>query len=444
MSHVWARVCHVGGQKKEQPTHLAKDITQTLLDQQAYASKAFLTGDEARAMEAARRKEIARKAAEAKAAEEAAAIEAAKVRKDPNCPSFHGGFGGSKLPKVPVGGDLKFADSWMSDFLGEAPPYTPKAAPDVSEPSLPVATGAGGEGLLEGEGLAQDSSPSAEAAKLLASPFETQRSGGMTSVPPLASKLAAPFMSEPPTLPPPAFRLNTNAPPLRVDGTERGAKVAAPIVSEQPAQANPNLLNLLLEVPYKRGVHTVSVNQRYLNHEPTFDAAFELLPNAAAFGTLRAGCIYRFRMILTNVSNLPQRFVVKHGQQAKIVCAPGVVAAGLSRELEVEIHATDAQAGPLNETLTLVTEREEVLLPVSAHVLTAAEHDEHGRPPKAKGVRILASAPRDPRLGQTVPLTTRDVGAGTKRFSAPPRDPDAPPFDFYAYGRDDDDDLAVS
>jgi hypothetical protein len=262
----------------------------------------------------------------------------------------------------------------------------------------------------------------------------------MTSVPPLAAKLSAPFLAEPPTLPPPAQRLNVKEPPSRVDGSKREGRVGAPIVSEQPAQANPNLLNLLLEVPYKRGVHTVSVNQRYLNHEPTFDAAFELLPNVAAFGTLRAGCLYRLRLLLTNVSHLPQRFVVKHGQLTKIVCAPGVVAAGLSRELEVELTVPDTHAGPLNETLTIVTEREEILLPVSATVLTAAEHDAQGRPLRAKGVRMLATAPRDTALGQTVPLTTRDMGPGTKRFMAPSRDPEAT-YDL-SYGGDEDDEDA--
>jgi len=238
------------------------------------------------------------------------------------------------------------------------------------------------------------------------------------------------------------------APPLRVDGSERLGRVPAPIVSEQPAQATPNLLNLLLEVPYKRGVHTVSVNQRYLNHEPTFDAAFELLPNAADFGTLRAGCLYRLKLILTNVSNLPQRFVIKHGEgslrMAKVVCATGVVAAGLSRELEVELAVPAAHTGPLDEKVSIVTEREEILLPVSALVLAPDEHDAKGRPPRAPVVRMLATSPRNPYLGQTVPLTTRDVDAGTKRFHAPPRDPEALTTNYFDYGDDDEDDVAVS
>jgi hypothetical protein len=185
------------------------------------------------------------------------------------------------------------------------------------------------------------------------------------------------------------------------------------------------LLNLLLEVPYKRGVHTVSVNQRYLNHEPTFDPAFELLPAAAHFGTLRAHAIYRFRLVLTNTSNLPQRFVVKHGphQQSRMVFTPGVAAPGLSVPMEVEMSAPP---GELAESLSIVTEREEIVLPVTASVISANEFDGLGQPLCAVGARMIAEAPRGLELGKTVPMTVNDPGPGTKRFAAPLRDPNAP------------------
>ena len=181
----------------------------------------------------------------------------------------------------------------------------------------------------------------------------------MTSVPPLPSKLAAPFAAEPPALPPPAQRLNSRVPP-RVDGSVRPSKVPAPTVSEPPAQANPNLLNLLLEVPYKRGVHTVSVNQRYLNHEPTFDAAFELMPAQAALRHAARGLHLPLPLLLVNVSALPQRFVVKHGHSARVVYTPGVVAAGMSVPMEVEVCEEGAKE--VAETVTIVTEREEIIL----------------------------------------------------------------------------------
>ena len=84
----------------------------------------------------------------------------------------------------------------------------------------------------------------------------------------------------------------------------------------QKAIANPNMRNLLLEVPYKRGVRTSSINGRILNREPTFEPGFELMPAAAAFGTLRAGCLYRLSFKLINVSSLIQRFNVKSGNSA--------------------------------------------------------------------------------------------------------------------------------
>ena len=410
----------------ERPTHLSKDIEATVREQLSYATTAFLSGDDARAQEWARRERLVAEVEAAAAAANEAANEAAKVRKDPSCPSFHGGFGERTLQMVPVGCGLGYAASAIHEALGEAPPYKAPKKPTTPaiDPTLPVATGA------EGFDVPIDGAVSASgetSARLLASPFDTARSGGKNSVPPLraSTKLAAPFASpEPPFLPPPAQRLSTRVPP-RVDGGARAAKATAPIVSELPAQASPNLLNLLLEVPYKRGVHTVSVNQRYLNHEPTFDPAFELLPAAAHFGTLRAHAIYRFRLVLTNTSNLPQRFVVKHGpqQQSRMIFTPGVAAPGLSVPMEVEVSAPP---GKLAESLSIVTEREEIVLPVTASVISADKYDGLGHPLCAVGARMIAEEPREPDLGKTVPVTVSDPGPGTKRFAVPLRDPNAP------------------
>ena len=351
-------------QNANQPSHLSKDIQTIVKDQQVYASTAFLSGDDARAQERQRQLELAAAAAKKAAEEEAARIEAAKVRKDPACPSYHGGFAEQALQMVPVGGGLIFAKSDASAELGAVPPL-PKAKPatPAMDPTLPVATGDVGLGGADG---------AAEAA---------------------------------------------NAQSAMADSAS-------------------NLLNLLLEVPYKRGVHTVSVNQRYLNHEPTFDAAFELMPAQASFGTLRAGCIYRFRMILVNVSNLPQRFVVKSPPGVKIVYTPGVAAPGLTVPMEVELYET--AAGSVREIVTIVTEREEISIPVSATVLAPDEHEASNSPAPAAGVRMLAMAPRDPELGKTVPLTVRDVGAGTKRFQAPERKWEGTRPDFNAEGSDDE------
>ena len=89
-----------------------------------------------------------------------------------------------------------------------------------------------------------------------------------------------------------------------------------------------------------------------------------------------------------------------------------------------------------------MTEREEITLPVSASVLDGDRFDDAGGPPPAAGARLLSSERRDPHLGKTVPLTVRDDGAGTKRFAAPVRDPEAEPAtrpDFYNDGDEDED-----
>jgi len=286
-------------------------------------------------------------------------------------------------------------------------------------------------------------SPSPEALALLADPLNSPR-GGALGLPPLNTAALTgggsttggmqPFMAtdEPPQLPPPNMRLSSRVPPSIV-GTERPGRVGAPTVSQMPANANPNLMNLLLEVPYKRGVHTVSVNQRYLNHEPTFDAAFELLPARVDFGQLGVGGVYRFALKLVNVSNLTQRFTIKQKARVKLIYQPGAIAAGMALPLEVEV--CEATAGDIREVLTIVTEREEISLPVAATILDTPAGSE---PPLRGGVRLLSTAPRDPALSKTVAPTVNDFGAGTKRFHAPPRNPEYVKPDFFGEPPDDD------
>jgi len=198
-------------------------------------------------------------------------------------------------------------------------------------------------------------------------------------------------------------------------------------------------MNLLLEVPYKRGVHTVSVNQRYLNHEPTFDAAFELMPARADFGPLMAGAVYRHALKLVNVSNLSQRYSIKQNARAKVIHSPGVVAAGMSVLLEVEV--CEAAPSELHEVITIVTEREEISIPVSA-TIHGEGHPDAGRGRQRPGVRLLSSAAREPSLGKTVAPTVYDVGPGTKRFNAPSRNLNYTKPDFFAEPPSDDEDEA--
>ena len=406
--------------------HLSGNIPTAVTTQQVYASEAFKLAGHARSSEDAREAAEAAEAATKAAIQAAFEAEQRKVRKDPRAASYHGGFDRRKLQLVEVGGSLKFATSQTKLQIGNAPPLpSPSQTATPAEPSAaarPTGDGSGDDAAAD-----DDLSPPAARTTLLTDSLELP-SPRATTLPPLMSFAG----DQPPALPPPSVRLSQRVPP-RVDGTERPKKVGARNVSEMPASANPNLMNLLLEVPYKRGVHTVSVNQRYLNHEPTFDAAFELLPARADFGALQAGCVYRLALKLLNVSNLSQRFSIKQSARAKVVYTPGVVAAGMSTPLEVEL--CEPAACELREVLTIVTEREEISLPVSATFYDSG--GPFGVP--RGGVRLLATAPRDPELHRTVAATVADLNAGTKRFLAPTRNLEYTKPDFFAEPPSDDD-----
>jgi len=169
-----------------------------------------------------------------------------------------------------------------------------------------------------------------------------------------------------------------------------------------------------------------------MNHDPTLDAAFELLPSAASFGVLRVGAVGRLKLKLVNVSNLPQRFVIKgpakgpKGEQpaVSVVYTPGVAAPGISIPIEVEVCAQEP--AELREVVTVVTEREEITLPVDATVLDDAAFAEYeaqggfgGSKPKLTLPRILGAEPRDKDLYKTVPRRIDEATLGTKRFTAP-------------------------
>ena len=427
-----AALAHFSAQAAGQPTHLSLDISRSVRAQQKYASHAFQEAGHARELEERYEAQVAAEEAAEEARLAAEAAEAARVRKDPISASFHGGFEKRELKMVPVGGEVTYCKSATKKGLGTAPPlpasvFQPRDSVTVEKPT--------GGGTMQFSGDEDDGAvaPSAEALALLADPLASPRNPHLPPLPATSARMA-PFISsdEPPQLPPPNVRMSSRV-PLSVYGSERGGRVAAPTVSFPPAASNPNLMNLLLEVPYKRGVHTVSVNQRYLNHEPTFDAAFELLPARADFGVLAVGRVYRFPLKLVNVSNLSQRFSIKQNPRARLVFAPGAVAAGMALPLELEI--CEMAPSELREVLTIVTEREEISLSVSATVVDVADGVE---PAVQGGVRMLAAAPRDPALLKTIAPTVNDVDGGTKRFAAPPRDPAYVKPDFFGEPPDEE------
>ena len=234
-----------------------------------------------------------------------------------------------------------------------------------------------------------------------------------------------------PVLPPRANRMSFSV-PRDVYGDERAGKVAAPIVSEEMAGSNPNMKGLLVEVPYKRDVRTTSVNQRYLNTEQKFHAAFELMPHTAAFGKLKAGHVYRLPLKLINVSHLPQRFTLKEGASAALraVYRPGMVAAGTSVPLELEVSSESAVE--VRETLTILTEREEITLPVTASVLEPDAYAEYvaaygrgeRRPPGQAPPRLLATTARPADLEKVLAPRAGDNLGFTKGWAKPVKAPE--------------------
>ena len=127
------------------------------------------------------------------------------------------------------------------------------------------------------------------------------------------------------------------------------------------------------------------------------------------------------------MSNLPQRFRFEaHGAAAasgalKLVYIPGVAAPGMSVPVEVEV----ASAEPLeiHELVTVVTEREEISLPISAVILGDEAYGEYiASSASRKGPlapRIISASLRSPDLHRTQAAKVGDVSAGALRGLAP-------------------------
>lgn len=447
---------HPGGLRvaknsKQPPANLATNIAGTVVADQAGAAALFLAAEADKADKAAKREDAAAalQAMAAKAME--AAAEAARPKKAADAPSRHGGYQQRALQTVPVGGThMRYAGSVAASRVAEmeadamATRIMPSSSPMAtkldpfgaqelpSQPMSPVAARleANNTGEVRVSLDPMDAGAPAALASDTGASEQAPREVKRQSLDSFYPNMAPPGTDgeQPLTLPPRAQRMSQSV-PTDVYGNPRD-KVAAPEVSETAATANPNMRNLLLEVPYKRGVRTTSVNQRYLTHEQTFDAAFELLPASASFGVLKAGSLYRLKLKLINVSNLPQRFRFEaHGPGAaagivKLVYAPGVAAAGMSVSVEVEVGSDET--AEVREVVTVLTEREEISLPISASILEADAYAEYlasstsgqrkGRPAVP---RLVSTSLRTAGLHKTVAARVGDQSAGATRGLAP-------------------------
>jgi hypothetical protein len=295
-------ILHPGGLRvaknaKQPPANIAVDIVRAVTTDQETAAFGFLKMEQGKAAKAAEQEEAARYLQEVAAIALAEAIEAARPKKAADAPSRQGGFQERSLQMVPVGGaSMKYAGSMVATHVAEleAEMLATRILPGLETKALydtvgateldvvgvgcvgvaPPALGereAGDRGsisFLDTQGVETEGEEAAEARQEKRSSLDSQY-----------PNMAPPGTDgdTPVTMPPRAQRMSQSV-PKDVYGNDRASKVQAPEVSLNAATANPNMRNLLLEVPYKRGVRTTSVNQRYLTHEQTFDAGFVRSP----------------------------------------------------------------------------------------------------------------------------------------------------------------------
>uniref|UniRef100_A0A7S4B3M1 Uncharacterized protein n=1 Tax=Chrysotila carterae TaxID=13221 RepID=A0A7S4B3M1_CHRCT len=432
-------------QGKRFSQHESRDIASAVEAKQRELVAAYQAVRAEERREKAQQQQLAKEAADKAERERLEAIEAARPRKAADAPSRHGAFMDRLVRPVPSRGDLKWNGSAAAtellprfDATRSFPSHT-KRQPASQIVRAVLEDETGDSGSMHGDEAGEE-----EAA-------HSATGAGLNATAPFADS-HLPFKGA-------ATRdeMQDTVQHSSVDtfGKPRTLQPydCSPEANGNTAAANPNTRNLLLEVPYKRGVRTTSINQRYLTQRSTFEAAFELMPSAANFGTLRAGCVYRLPFKLINVSSLQQRFNVKGGGPAVSVVTEAkgrVAAAGMNVAIEVEVGSPTPLE--LHEVLTVVTERETISLPVSATILSGDDYDAYlsstSSSPRflAAGApvpRLISTSMRDPALLKTVRLQPGDTDAGRKAFTLPrpAASADEQP-DEKAEKNDDDDELS--
>lgn len=142
-------------------------------------------------------------------------------------------------------------------------------------------------------------------------------------------------------------------------------------------------------MPVRRHTHTSSVMQRSMmiekkrlegsmldddeDMEGGSSRMFRLRPRQASFGSIRAGGVFRHKLVITNVSVEKARYRVRQPKSdlVSVVYTPGGVAAGMSVVIEVEIYAEFPVE--IDEELRVETEAEQFLIPIRASVLSGED-----------------------------------------------------------------------
>ena len=131
---------------------------------------------------------------------------------------------------------------------------------------------------------------------------------------------------------------------------------------------------------------------------------FEVVPQQLNLGDLCEGGVYRLGLVLVNTSQNMGRFRLgRRGRPAKdaaepeagfpasepgcdsvshrirVVYQPGALAAGMKRNMEVEVAALTPAAGasatPVDDFVEIIAEKQVIRVPVVGRVVAAAKHD---------------------------------------------------------------------
>ncbi|XP_038079367.1 sperm-associated antigen 17-like isoform X2 [Patiria miniata] len=211
-----------------------------------------------------------------------------------------------------------------------------------------------------------------------------------------------------------------------VNGEPRKESVRLPaaILGQKPGMV-PNEHFQVLEDPVRRKVYTSSIAGAEAKGIAPLSKmrGFEVVPGEVHFGTLREGCTYAFSVNLKNCGIDTCRYKVKQPPPAtglQVVYTPGPVSAGMKAVLELQLYAIavgvtgDSGQGSIGHHVEIITEMEQLFLPVTANILTAHEYDERcrtqGTPRVAAGVRMISARPPS-REGIIRPRKTQQPGA---------------------------------
>lgn len=176
---------------------------------------------------------------------------------------------------------------------------------------------------------------------------------------------------------------------------------------------------------------------RSLGHTAALTNPVTLSPSQVDFGTVGAGGIYRVTIVLSNPSTNKVRFAVVQPAPPKqstdsaselgpsavaVLYKPGAVAPGLSRKLDVQLHA--GAPGALNEIIIVKTEEQSMGVRVAANVV------EYTAEPVAQGVMQVQPPLSDQtrfgppgKVRAVKPPSKASRGAGAQNATAPSTEP---------------------